>query len=343
MAGTPNADWGELDIVVFSREKGLISRKIYDELEKEFNLTDYDVYCGKADEPKHHTHVRYVCATILNYLKNHRVSDNKSDEFSTCKLLNYWAYSKLSERYGSTQKSEIKLAFEVLEKIWRELVHDSNRLDYYEKCKPDIMLFSYTDWEKIKELYDYYVDIFPISQYPEFYSKDCDQYYKYIKYKKKIYDQYEEFCSNRHDFKNCPTFFEKYRKYDPKVILPKLTCYQQMIKEEATQDHASSSPQEYAALRAHPPPLNNGEIADSSTPIGNKAGNALLGVVATSMTSGALYKFTPLGRILRNRFGWNNNMRNLNGAENGLYDYAPESFNPYSGGGEEHYIGYHPA
>ncbi|KMZ82174.1 hypothetical protein PVIIG_03428 [Plasmodium vivax India VII] len=49
------------------------------------------------------------------------------------------------------------------------------------------------------------------------------------------------------------------------------------------------------------------------------------------------------GRMLRNGFGWNNNMRNLNGADNRLFDYASESFNPYSGGAEEHYIGYHPA
>ncbi|CAI7719040.1 Plasmodium vivax Vir protein, putative [Plasmodium vivax] len=70
-------------------------------------------------------------------------------------------------------------------------------------------------------------------------------------------------------------------------------------------------------------------------------GNVLLGVVATSMTSGALYRFTPLGNMIRNGLGWNNNnMRNFNGGDNGLFDYASESFNPYPG--EEHYIGYHP-
>ncbi|KMZ94918.1 hypothetical protein PVMG_05529 [Plasmodium vivax Mauritania I] len=81
---------------------------------------------------------------------------------------------------------------------------------------------------------------------------------------------------------------------------------------------------------------------DGTHPV-TKTGNILLGVVATSLTSGALYRFTPLGSMLRNRFGWNHNMRNFNGRDNGLFDYASESFNPYSGGAEEHYIGYQPA
>ncbi|GAB69750.1 CYIR protein, partial [Plasmodium cynomolgi strain B] len=47
-------------------------------------------------------------------------------------------------------------------------------------------------------------------------------------------------------------------------------------------------------------------------------------------------------RILSNRFVWNNNNRkNLYGGNNGLLDYAPESFNAYLG--ESYYIGYHPA
>ncbi|KNA00875.1 hypothetical protein PVNG_06207 [Plasmodium vivax North Korean] len=50
------------------------------------------------------------------------------------------------------------------------------------------------------------------------------------------------------------------------------------------------------------------------------------------------------GNMLRNGFGRNNNnMRNMHGGKYALFDYASESFNPYAGGGEEHYIGYHPA
>ncbi|KMZ76891.1 hypothetical protein PVIIG_05932 [Plasmodium vivax India VII] len=49
-----------------------------------------------------------------------------------------------------------------------------------------------------------------------------------------------------------------------------------------------------------------------------------------------------VGGMIRNGLGWNNNnMRNFNGEDNRLYDYASEPFNPYPG--EEHYIGYHPA
>ncbi|KNA01765.1 hypothetical protein PVNG_05617 [Plasmodium vivax North Korean] len=118
-------------------------------------------------------------------------------------------------------------------------------------------------------------------------------------------------------------------------------CYHEMEKKELSQDQASSAHLGNTAPEARSVPLNSIEILDPNTSTGTKAGHAFLGVVVTSMTSGALYKFTRLGSMLRNIFGRNNNMRNFNGGDNGLFDYASESFNPYSG--EEHYIGYHPA
>ncbi|SCA82027.1 VIR protein [Plasmodium vivax] len=338
MSGTGNSDWDELDVLRFSREKELISRKFYDKLENDFKLTDYDEHCGTFDKPVHHKHVRHVCATVLNYLKYNNDSDNDKNVYSICKLLNYWAYSKLNDLYGSMNETEIEKAFSALEKIWMNLVHDRSRKEYFNKCKPDIILFSYTDWKQRKELYDYYVDILPISIYPKIYTNDCDEYYKYIKYKKKIYDKYDVFCKDLDDIK-CPNFFEKCKNYNPKDILPQFNCYQDMKKKE----EELAAVQEVQKGSLEFTPSSGAENSDSSVPIAKKAGNALLGVVVTSMTSGALYKFTPLGGMIRSGLGWNNNnMGNINGGNNGFYNYASEAFNPYSGG-EEHYIGYHPA
>ncbi|VUZ93662.1 PIR protein [Plasmodium vivax] len=305
-------------------------------------LTDYDVYCGTYENPYQHSHVTYVCSIILNYLKNNNVSDNNTNQFSICKLLNYWAYSTLNDLFPTEGKSKIDYFYKEIEKIWYKRINDSSSVDYYKKCKPDRVLFDYDDWKLRKELYDYYVDILPISKYLKFYTADCEQYYKYIKYKQKIYDQYEKFCENPDDMK-CPNFFNECKKYNPKDILPELTCYSKMIEEEKAQQQAS---QAALASQGHKVPsaqLGDAEIPKPNTSIGAQASNVFLGVVVTSMTSGALYKFTPLGNMLRNRFGWNSNMRNFNGGDNGLFDYASESFNPFSGGAEEHYIGYHPA
>ncbi|CAI7718683.1 PIR protein [Plasmodium vivax] len=342
MTGTTSAEWGEHEADAFSREKQLNSGIFYNILVKVNKLTDYDAYCGTFENPIEHSHVTYVCSIILNYLKNNKVSDNNTDQFSVCKLLNYWAYSKLNDLFPSKGKSEIDNFYKEIEKIWKERINDSSSADYYRKCKPDILLFDYDDWKLRKELYDYYVDILPISISPESYKQDCEQYYKYIKYKKKIYDQYEIFCKNPLD-KNCPSFFEKCKKYNPNDILPMLPCYSEMVAKELEQQQASQAAR---GIRGYEDPsgqLSNTETTNPSTSIGANAGNVFLGVVVTSMTSGALYKFTPLGNMLPNGLGWNNNMRNFNGGDNGLFDYAPETFNPYSGGAEEHYIGYHPA
>ncbi|CAI7717569.1 VIR protein [Plasmodium vivax] len=342
MPGTINEDSGELQLLAFSREKGLTSRKFYDELEQNFKFTDYDVYCGTAIHPKHSIPLRHVCATILNYLKYNGVSDNDNDEFSICKLLNYWAYNKLNDLYHSKKKSEIDNAYKVLENIWKERVFDSTNADYYKKCKPDIVLFDHDDWKQRKELYEYYIDSGPIIQTAERYEQDCDNYYNYVKNKERLYKYFEKHCPTD-DAINCPSFYNKCKMYNPKDVLPRFICFDQMKKKELTQQPASQ------AHRAHPgsgvfsPPLSNTENPNPSTSTGAKAGNVFLGVVVTSMASGALYKFTPLGNMLRNGFGRNNNMRNFNGVDNGIYGYAPESFYPYSGGAQEHYIGYHPA
>ncbi|KNA00914.1 hypothetical protein PVNG_05344 [Plasmodium vivax North Korean] len=252
-------------------------------------LTDYDVYCGTYENPYQHSHVTYVCSIILNYLKNNNVSDNNTNQFSICKLLNYWAYSKLNDLFPSKGKSEIDNFYKEIEKIWKERINDRSSADYYGKCKPDILLFDYDDWKLRKELYDYYVDILPISISPESYKQDCEQYYKYIKYKKKIYDQYEIFCKNPLD-KNCPSFFEKCKKYNPNDILPMLPCYSEMVAKELEQQQASQAAR---GIRGYEDPsgqLSNTETTNPSTSIGANAGNVFLGVVVTSMTSGALYK-----------------------------------------------------
>ncbi|GAB69810.1 hypothetical protein PCYB_005590 [Plasmodium cynomolgi strain B] len=70
------------------------------------------------------------------------------------------------------------------------------------------------------------------------------------------------------------------------------------------------------------------------------------------MTSGVLYRVNInsfiqiycIRRCLRRRHGNSRNIvSNLNVAYNGLLDYTAKSFNPYSGDGEEQYIGYHPS
>ncbi|CAI7719393.1 Plasmodium vivax Vir protein, putative [Plasmodium vivax] len=335
MSSIIEREWDEND--------ALYTGKFYDELERSHTPPQYDIYCGSRDTPVHgKREVRNICATILNYLETtYSASNHTGDAYDVCKLLNYWVFSRLSEIYVSDNTSTAKDAFDTLDRIWNQFIKEKGRELDIKKCRPDRVLFSYNDWKKRKELYDYYVDIGPIVQFAKSISHDCDQYYKYVKYKKKIYDQYEEYCK-QDNYLKCPNFFKDCIKYNPKDVLPMFNCYLQMEQRELSRDKASQAQLANTSPEAPPLLLSNPEIPDPNTSTGTKAGNAFLGVVVTSMTSGALYKFTPLGSMLRNRFGRNNhNMRNLKIGDNGLFDYVSESFNPYSG--EEHYIGYQPA
>ncbi|KMZ87236.1 hypothetical protein PVBG_04021 [Plasmodium vivax Brazil I] len=244
MVGVIKLDLGELERWVFSFEKNLYSGLFYEQLDTYVNPNHYNEYCGTVSNPAYkNRNVRNICAKILNYLKTiYSTSDNTKNEYDVCKLLNYWVF----------------------------------------KCKPDRAVFDYDDWEKRKELYDYFVNIDSIRRIAEVYDLGCDEYYKYVKYKQKLYDYYENFCSI-HVYTKCPKFLENSKKYDPKIVLPKFKCYDQMIKSEEKQEQELSA-------SAPPPETSITEIPDSSTPVATKAGNALLGVVVTSMTSGALYK-----------------------------------------------------
>ncbi|VUZ99871.1 PIR protein [Plasmodium vivax] len=176
------------------------------------------------------------------------------------------------------------------------------------------------------------------------------EYYKYIERKIPIYEHIKNLCTPE-SANTCPEFYKQCKECDPKKLLSELNCHLQMQeknkaaleKGKATQGLVSHPNQEDAsALTGRtglPDPSQKSQVSSSAV---TNASNAFLGVVVTSMTSGFLYKFTPLGTHLRNRFRYNRNAIGINRGDNGLFDYATESFNPYPGG-EEHYIGYQPA
>ncbi|KMZ89796.1 hypothetical protein PVMG_06064 [Plasmodium vivax Mauritania I] len=285
MLGIKNTEWNERDALEFSIDQKLSTGIFYDQLDTSNTSTLYDEYCGTSESPIHKSRpLRNTCATILEYLETkYSPSEHTHDAYDVCKLLNYWVFNRLSEICVTNDTPTPKDAFKTLEEKWKKFINDNESKLNIKECKPDPNLFNYDDWKQRKELYDYYVDISPISMYLRNYTQDCDQYYKYIKYKKKIYDNFAKLCLNPKDSK-CPSIFNNCQKHNPKDILPTLPCYSNRLEEEkATQDQASRAP---APLHT----LANGGIPDSTASIGTKASNAFLGVVATSMTSGALYK-----------------------------------------------------
>ncbi|SCA59831.1 Plasmodium vivax Vir protein, putative [Plasmodium vivax] len=310
-----------------------------------FNDKDLESFYSECEslysKNKYFKHKR-LCSILLRFLKvSSTITENINSAYDDCILFNYWMYGELSKKHINKDSNNLVHAFAELQSIWNSLIENESNKSYYDKCKPDFDIPKQDDWKQRRDLYDYCVNYELLKREIPLYKENCKQYYAYIKGKTHLYEHFKTRCRSK--YKNqCPEFYSRCKDYDPVIVLRDLSCYDDMQKEEA------AAAKEILSVEAHPK-LPAGDTLssdvsrlkkDSSPPV-SKAGDILLGVVVTTMTSGALYKFTPLGRMLRNGLGRNNNIRNLNGADNGLFDYTSEIFNPYSG--EEHYIGYHPA
>ncbi|CAG9474525.1 unnamed protein product [Plasmodium vivax] len=341
-------NWKEFEKLAFSFSGELNSEKFYKQVDDIKGFSEYFEDCKSLTSLPNGQRVKRICAKLLKYLKTYSFSRNNDNEYDFCILLNYWVYNSLNLTLQSRNSSLIFLAFGNIELIWNSFIEDKLNKPENETCEPNHNIVLYDDWRKRKELYEYYVDYYQMSKTVENFPEKCKDYYEYIEYKAHLYEHFKKQCTPGNE-NICPNFYEKCIKYDPKDVLPLLSCHERIIRErpatvprpQITDERGSGK----EALKDFPSPdmrsASAQNLSENSYAVG-KFGDVFLGVVATTMTAGGLYKFTPVGRMLRNGFGWNNsNMSNLNGVDHGLYGYASEAFNPYSG--EEHYNGYHQA
>ncbi|KMZ76901.1 hypothetical protein PVIIG_06239 [Plasmodium vivax India VII] len=327
MMSIKEKEWNELDVRNFLIAHGLYTGNFYEDLETSSTSSRYDIYCGSPEKPMRDSRdVRNICATILNYLEfTYSASDHTTDAYDVCKLLNYWVYKRLNVVLHSKKSKYINQTHGDIVRKWNTFNDYVLKNPKNKTCKPIGNIVVYNDWEKRKELYEYYVDYNQIKQYLQIYPKKCKEFYKYIESKKKLYEHFKKDCPSD-DINRCPEFYEQCKQYDPEEVLPHIHCYDVEMQETAT-----------AASRL--PQLRKG-LLDSETE--SEETNGPMRTFDAPKLSGKSQSVENVGGMIRNGLGWNNNnMRNFNGGDIGLYDYASEPFNPYPG--EEHYIGYHPA
>ncbi|VUZ99664.1 PIR protein [Plasmodium vivax] len=328
---------------------GLPSGEFYRKLDDDYeDIKNYYKDCSSLFPLNKGRQIRIHCAQLVKYLKTKsRRLGQGSYSFDDCILLNYWIYGKFVNTYNSNYSPEFVKAWGMLEYLWNDIVDKLPNKSLYKICKPDSSITTQPYWKERKELYDYYVDFTYLKVTANNY-QNCKEYYNYIRSKTRLYEHFEKYCSPVHT-KICPDLYETYMLYKPDEVLHTLNCHDSIVEEEKLQKKellqvkpAEANEVQESGVIGHGL-SDSSKTSSSNNNIVTKTGNTLLAVVVTSMTSGALYRFTPLGSMLRNGFGRNNNMRNLNIGDNGLFDYTSESFNQYTWGGEEHYIGYQPA
>ncbi|CAI7718334.1 PIR protein [Plasmodium vivax] len=301
----------------------LPSERFHDWLNSNFiSVSKYDSDCNTLDAPyKDNQEIRSLCAKVVKYIKTKpSILNGNHLKDHQCNLFNYWIYEQLDSYYKDDYKEHVQ--------IFGNFLRVFSGLEYYKKentCKLDSSIAMIPDIKEGKKLYEYCIDYKTILEKSQRSKDKCNKYCTYVKNIIQFYEKFQELCTPS-DIRKCPDFFFKIcENKDPKNLLVKLKCDDIGVRDKSSQEDASG-------------------ITSNSSPSNESVsnfGNAFLGVVLTSMTSGFLYKFTPLGTRIRNGLLWNNNnISNLN--TNGDELFVQESYSPYAGE-EQHLIGYHPS
>ncbi|CAG9482244.1 unnamed protein product [Plasmodium vivax] len=273
---------------------GLTSDRFYNTLNhNEDNLDDYESECESLLSEKRHFKYNRLCKKLLRYLKTSLpISDKKDSAYNDCILFNYWIYNEIARRNKYNYRSKVIPAFGELQDIWNGLIETESNSHYFKKCEPDFNLPQQDDWEKRKQLYDYCVNYESLSRTANLFQNSCKYIYRYIKSNAPLYDYFNKRCIQGSKY-NCPDFYSKCKNYDPNIVLQKLDCYHVVKKEESSHplpagDLSVNALQDMSSSRTFSPDSPH-LIRDGTDPV-EKTGNILLGVVATSLTSGALYR-----------------------------------------------------
>ncbi|VUZ99652.1 PIR protein [Plasmodium vivax] len=298
----------------------LPSEKFYDLLNTNFMTTSqYYSDCNYLkDIYKKNDRIIGLCAKVVKYTKfNSPILNKEYLKDHHCNLFNYWIYEQLVRYYEDNYQEPVK--------IFGDILHALSMLEYYPNNKTCILHSSIAmipDIKEAKKLFEYCIDYKTILEKSKHRKDKCDKYCTYVQKITQFYDKFQKLCTSG-DSRDYPNFCEICKDKDPKNLLVKLKCDDIGVRDKSSQEDASG-------------------ITSNSSPSNESVsnfGNAFLGVVLTSMTSGFLYKFTPLGTRIRNGLLWNNNnISNLN--TNGDELFVQESYSPYSGE-EQHHIGYH--
>ncbi|SCA83791.1 Plasmodium vivax Vir protein, putative [Plasmodium vivax] len=292
---------GELDGFINALSISLPLDGFYDRLNHSIkDLDNYKDECIKlCNKNESFPHIR-LCKILLRFLNDSSTrTDNINFANDDCIPFNYWMYGELSKKYINREPYKLIQSFAELQSIWNSLIENKSKLHYFNKCKPDFNIPQQDDWEKRKELYDYCVNYDTLKKIRQSFKDKCNEYWTYVESHTSLYEHFEKNCSNPQYDR--PVFYEECKKYNPKHVLRDFECHTEMMDKKAKEATTNAR----TTLGAGVPPgqeTNSGMLTSSefssggshftrdSTHPATKTGHILLGVVATSLTSGALYR-----------------------------------------------------
>ncbi|KMZ76916.1 hypothetical protein PVIIG_05802 [Plasmodium vivax India VII] len=293
---------GNIISLLGSTPDDLFSEKFYNNLNDDDGLTVYYPDCislGPVYKDTKSRSLRILCAQLVKYLKTTYILFNKEKlKYNPCILLNYWLYSRLVNILRTEDSSVIALTLGKLELIWNDIVGHASYKSSYNKCVPDSSIVSQNDWRDRQKLYDYCVNYSTVENNIPYYEQTCPEYWSYVESHTSLYRKFEKLCFEEKD--KCPKFYNECKQYDPKYVLLKFPCNAEMEQKKA--DTLAKARQELQAGKPAGQEANSGMLNSSEVSAGGslltrdgthpakRTGDILLGVVATTLTSGALYR-----------------------------------------------------
>ncbi|SBT56821.1 PIR Superfamily Protein [Plasmodium ovale wallikeri] len=324
----------------------LMSKKIYDGIEYDSqDLSKYNEKCEYIRVSNHKEEVKTICKKVLRYLEKTTIWNVKESVYDTCLILNFWIYDKLTQIFRD--KSNTDIAFANFQTLLNNHTDYQKNISADKRCKDKFEILRKDDWDKRKDLYDYYIDFNTIKPMIQFYDTECKEYYEYIQGKKELYEHFDKLCISNSS--ECPDFYNNCMNYNPDLVLPTMSCHVKMVAaknalttQETSDQGVQDGPRTYDSnLSGHSARSSEDGMIQENSYIGTKVGKSVLGIAPIALAASALYRvgtyfFTPLGQWIHKLGGSNHNI-----TDNGFGDEVQESGNMFFDGGEN-YISYQP-
>ncbi|SBT53253.1 PIR Superfamily Protein [Plasmodium ovale wallikeri] len=297
-------------MTLYATLEDLPSYKFY----KKFDESDGNTYystCKAQERINSDEQLVQLCSRILKNLKLLAETHN-GDTFrdKRCNDLNYWISEQLYESH-SVIDDPISISPTYIA-LYMALHNIRKTLQIYDKCSIDFNDITTKERRKRKNLYDYYENYKELEGiFTENDNKCKKEHYEYLDKCVDLYKESQQLCTqgNTAPSSKCPPLFDHSAIYCPGKILSEMPCELEVQSgasvglvsenEMLTKENVEISP-----LSGLPSPDDRSDTDSSSEPSPSLSKT----VISTSIPAlGScffffiLYRWTPVGSIIRNR------------------------------------------
>ncbi|SBS84747.1 PIR Superfamily Protein [Plasmodium ovale curtisi] len=248
-------------------------------------------FCKELNEklPPNYENFNNFCYKLTRNL--YKISDslNKNPENNEeCTNLIYWIYYEIvkNKYYGKADDISLSEVIQNFSDLWENY-------DYYGKCKFEYYKINATDFNILKQLYDYSRNYSTIHERSNKVSENCKKYYcNYINNIVQAYISAESGCSESMDKKYCTLFTEIKNSKKPGILFEHFKCVQGELKEGLVDEEKILRARTQASsLHRYDYSLGNIALGNSSSRVVIKVFFSILGILLICFF--LIYKFTP--------------------------------------------------